>query len=102
MMQETPRSEGANVVFECAGFLSATPKSLGDCRHSSTFVEVGRFVDMGPIDCNINLAADAQKPVPGGHRGFTDQPLRASTAYLRAWRIVPSGWSHSRNGKGAG
>ena len=35
-MQETPRSEGANVVFECAGFLSATPKGLGYCHHSGT------------------------------------------------------------------
>ena len=54
VMQETPRGEGADVVFECAGFLSATPEGLGYCRHSGTFVEVGHFVDMGSIDFNIN------------------------------------------------
>jgi threonine dehydrogenase-like Zn-dependent dehydrogenase len=50
----TPRGEGADVVFECAGFLPATPEGLGYVRHSGTFVEVGHFVDMGSIDFNIN------------------------------------------------
>ena len=53
-MQKMPRSEGAKVVFECAGLLSATPEGLGYYRHSGTFVEVGHFVDMDFIDFNIN------------------------------------------------
>ncbi len=51
---ETPRKEGADVVFECAGFLPATPEGLGYTRRNGTFVEVGHFVDMGSIDFNIN------------------------------------------------
>jgi threonine dehydrogenase-like Zn-dependent dehydrogenase len=43
-----------NQVFECAGFLSATPKDQDYCRCSGTVVEVGRFVDMCSIDFNIN------------------------------------------------
>lgn len=50
----TPGQKGADVVFECAGFLPATPEGLGYVRHSGTFVEVGHFVDMGSIDFNIN------------------------------------------------
>lgn len=51
---ETTRNAGADVVFECAGFLPATPEGLGYTRRSGTFVEVGHFVDMGSIDFNIN------------------------------------------------
>lgn len=54
VLQHTPRGEGADVVFECAGFLPATPEGLGYVRRSGTFVEVGHFVDMGSIDFNIN------------------------------------------------
>lgn len=54
VMAETPRGQGADIVFECAGFLSATPEGLGYCRSSGMFVEVGHFVDMGSIDFNIN------------------------------------------------
>ncbi len=50
----TPRQEGADVVFECAGFLPATPEGLGYVRHSGTFVELGHYVDMGSLDFNIN------------------------------------------------
>ncbi|MEM7030834.1 MAG: zinc-binding dehydrogenase [Chloroflexota bacterium] len=50
----TTRGEGADVVFECAGFLPATPEGLGYVRHSGTYVEMGHFVDMGSIDFNIN------------------------------------------------
>ena len=50
----TPRREGADVVFECAGFLPATPEGLGYLRYSGTFVEMGHFVDMGSLDFNIN------------------------------------------------
>ena len=54
VLSHTPRKAGADVVFECAGFLPATPEGLGYVRHSGTFVEVGHFVDMGSIDFNIN------------------------------------------------
>lgn len=54
VLAETPRRAGADVVFECAGFLPATPEGLGYVRRDGTFVEVGHFVDMGSIDFNIN------------------------------------------------
>jgi L-iditol 2-dehydrogenase len=54
VLDETPRRAGADVVFECAGFLPATPEGLGYVRRSGVFVEVGHFVDMGSIDFNIN------------------------------------------------
>jgi len=50
----TPRREGADVVFECAGFLPATPEGLGYLKYGGTYVEMGHFVDMGSIDFNIN------------------------------------------------
>lgn len=50
----TRRNAGADVVFECAGFLPATPEGLGYVRYGGTFVEVGHFVDMGSIPFNIN------------------------------------------------
>ena len=50
----TPKHEGADVVFECAGFLPATQEGLGYVRQDGTFCEVGHFVDMGSIDFNIN------------------------------------------------
>jgi len=46
--------EDADVVFECAGFLPATPEGLSYVSYGGTFVEVGHFVDMGSIDFNIN------------------------------------------------
>lgn len=52
--EQTPRKEGADIVFECAGFLPATPEGLGYVKFGGTFVEVGHFVDMGSIDFNIN------------------------------------------------
>ena len=54
VLAHTPKKAGADVVFECAGFLPATPEGLGYVKHSGTFVEVGHFVDMGSIDFNIN------------------------------------------------
>ncbi|OUC08643.1 hypothetical protein RY27_07735 [Litorilinea aerophila] len=54
VLAETPRGAGADVVFECAGFLPAIPEGLGFVRHSGTFVEVGHFVDMGSLDFNPN------------------------------------------------
>ena len=54
VLWHTPMKQGADVVFECSGFLAATPEGLGYVRQSGTFVEVGHFVDMGSIDFNIN------------------------------------------------
>ena len=54
VLAETPRRAGADVVFECAGFLPATPEGLGYVKRNGTFVEVGHFVDMGSIELNIN------------------------------------------------
>ena len=36
--------EDADVVFECAGFLPATPERLSYVSYGGTFVEVGHFV----------------------------------------------------------
>lgn len=54
VMAETPQNGGAHVVFECAGFLSAIPEGLAYVRRDGTFVEVGNFVDMGPVSLNVN------------------------------------------------
>ncbi len=54
VLSHTPRREGADVVFECAGFLPATPEGLRYVRRNGTFVEVGHFVDMGTVELNIN------------------------------------------------
>ena len=54
VLDATPGRRGADRVFECAGFLPATPEGLGYLRHSGTFVEVGHFVDMGTLEFNIN------------------------------------------------
>lgn len=50
----TPRSEGANVVFECAGFLGAIPEGLDYLAKDGTYVEMGHFVDVGTFQCNPN------------------------------------------------
>ena len=55
VLENTPRGEGADVVFECAGFLPALPEGLGYLRRSGTFVEMGHFVDVGFLDFNPNL-----------------------------------------------
>lgn len=54
VLENTPRGAGADVVFECAGFLSAIPEGLGYVRHSGTYVEMGHFVDVGSLDFNPN------------------------------------------------
>jgi L-iditol 2-dehydrogenase len=54
VLTETPQNAGAHVVFECAGFLSAIPEGLTYVRRNGTFVEVGNFVDQGPISLNVN------------------------------------------------
>ena len=45
---------GADVVCECAGFLSAIPEGLDYLRRSGTYVEFGHFVDTGTFECNPN------------------------------------------------
>lgn len=52
--QNTPRGAGADIVFECAGFLNAIPEGLGYLRQSGTYVEMGHFVDVGTFDFNPN------------------------------------------------
>ena len=54
MLAETPRGEGADVVFECAGFLPAIPEGLGFLRRSGDYVEMGHFVDVGSLELNPN------------------------------------------------
>ncbi len=54
VLAETTQGQGADRVFECAGFLPATPEGLGYLRKGGTFVEVGHFVDMGTLEFNIN------------------------------------------------
>lgn len=54
VLDNTPRREGADVVFECAGFLPAIPEGLTFLRRSGTYVAMGHFVDTGSFDCNPN------------------------------------------------
>lgn len=54
VLENTPKGEGADAVFECAGFLPAIPEGLNYVRHGGTFVEVGHFVDTGTFECNPN------------------------------------------------
>ena len=52
--ESTPRGEGADVVFECAGFLPAITEGLEYVKQSGTYVEMGHFVDVGSMDFNPN------------------------------------------------
>jgi L-iditol 2-dehydrogenase len=54
VLAETPNGEGADVVFECAGVLSAITEGLGYLRRGGTFVEMGHFVDVGSLELNPN------------------------------------------------
>lgn len=54
VLAQTPRGEGAEVVFECAGFLPAIPEGLKYVKQDGTFVEVGHFVDIGSLELNPN------------------------------------------------
>ncbi|MFZ4661414.1 MAG: zinc-dependent alcohol dehydrogenase [Caldilineaceae bacterium] len=54
VMSHTQRGKGADVVFECAGFLPAFPEGLGYVKEDGVFVEVGHFVDIGTIPINPN------------------------------------------------
>jgi L-iditol 2-dehydrogenase len=50
----TPRGQGADLVFECAGTLPAITEGLGYLRQSGTYVEMGHFVDVGALQINPN------------------------------------------------
>ncbi len=52
--EHTPNNAGADVVFECAGFLPAITEGLGYLRRSGTYVEMGHFVDVGSLQLNPN------------------------------------------------
>ncbi len=52
VMSHTARGKGADVVFECAGFLPAFPEGLSYVREDGVFVEVGHFVDIGTVVVN--------------------------------------------------
>jgi L-iditol 2-dehydrogenase len=52
--EHTPKKRGADVVFECAGFLPAINEGLGYLRYGGTFVEMGHFVDIGALQLNPN------------------------------------------------
>ena len=54
VMSHTAKQEGADVVFECAGFLPAIPEGLGYMKVRGTFCEVGHFVDVGTFEFNPN------------------------------------------------
>jgi threonine dehydrogenase-like Zn-dependent dehydrogenase len=49
VLSHTPRGAGADIVFECAGFLPAVPEGLEYIRQDGVFVEVGHFVDTGTV-----------------------------------------------------
>jgi L-iditol 2-dehydrogenase len=52
--ESTPRGAGADVVFECAGFLTAIPEGIGYLKQGGTYVEMGHFVDVGSFEFNPN------------------------------------------------
>jgi len=52
--ENTLSGEGADVVFECAGFLPAIPEGLDYLKRGGTYVEMGHFVDVGTFECNPN------------------------------------------------
>lgn len=58
----TPRGEGADVVFECAGFLGAISEGLGYLARNRTYVEMGHFVDVGTIEFNPNTMMMRKSP----------------------------------------
>src|SRR5438552_18955090 len=52
--ESRPRGAGADVVFECAGFLTAIPEGIGYLKQGGTYVEMGHFVDVGSLEFNPN------------------------------------------------
>ncbi|MDP6776009.1 MAG: zinc-binding dehydrogenase [Candidatus Latescibacteria bacterium] len=54
VLENTQGGEGAGVVFECAGTLSAIPEGLDYLRKGGTYTAMGHFVDVGTFPCNPN------------------------------------------------
>lgn len=54
VLAATPRGQGADVVFKCAGFLPAISEGLAYVKQDGTFMEVGHFVDIGTVRINPN------------------------------------------------
>src|SRR5262249_2679278 len=54
VLENTPRGLGADVVFECAGFLPAIPEGIGYLKQGGTYVEMGHFVDVGSLEFKPN------------------------------------------------
>lgn len=52
VLAHTRRGAGADVVFECAGFLPAVPEGLDYVKQDGKFIECGHFVDVGDIPLN--------------------------------------------------
>ena len=52
--ENTIEGKGADVVYECSGFLQAIPEGLDFLRYGGTYVEYGHFVDVGTFECNPN------------------------------------------------
>lgn len=52
LVMDSTRGAGADVVFECVGFLPAFPEGLEYVKQDGTFVECGHFVDMGTVAVN--------------------------------------------------
>ena len=52
--ENTSQGKGADVVYECTGFLPAIPEGLDYIRYGGTYVVYGHFVDVGSFDCNPN------------------------------------------------
>ncbi len=46
---------GADVVVDCSGVAHAVPEGLDMTRAGGMYIEVGAFVDMGPVPINPNL-----------------------------------------------
>lgn len=52
VLAHTRRGQGADVVFECAGFLPAVPEGLEYVKQDGKFIECGHFVDIGAVAVN--------------------------------------------------
>jgi L-iditol 2-dehydrogenase len=54
-VQAWTQGRGADVVVDCSGVAYAVPEGLDMTRAGGMFIEVGAFVDMGPVPINPNL-----------------------------------------------
>jgi L-iditol 2-dehydrogenase len=52
VLAHTRQGGGADVVFECAGFLPAVPEGLEYVKQDGKFIECGHFIDVGDIPVN--------------------------------------------------